>query len=374
MSEVKDFSKYSYDQAKHTLFAIKEEIADLKNENLKNKKLISLEKKCYTKEKDEQIFNLKVEIEKRTTTYKSLVGNTEFTSYVIRQKRAVLKKEIKVLKKMLKIAKMNLDSNVENQAFDIIRNGLEKTTKKELSSLIKNNKTTKEINVQKITDLEKKIDENKQKIKSIKVEKSADVRQLRRQIRKEFLYNNLSDEYKEIKKLDKTKGDYTVKKAELLESYNDKKGRILKFQANSKSYWFMLIAVFVEIIYTIFMLNNMYVNYMVFPALILNLIFILSLFLSAMKVKIYSSFWTKFNYVFCGYLVLRVFLVIPFVCKDIDAVYEGDKLISDAISYAELRRNLIICSVVMLLFVLIAAVNSTQKIKNRNIFLVKKEA
>lgn len=409
MSNVENKTKYenfSYEEAKNTLFSFKEQVIDLKNENNTYKDEIKRVKAKYTSEKVSKINKLTVELNKSKTTYKALKTNTEFTEYVRSQKRKALSINIKELKQKLKVVKKNLTTEAENNAFTLIENkyslkseikdkkrlyaAKDKKAQKsqelsdlrvklaktniELKTIIKNGNQKLSVSADEIVKLEKLISENNEKIKNIKSSTSYDRKLLKSQMRKQFIYNNLADEQKEIKNLEKNGEFDGEKKASLLASLKEKRGKILKFQANSLSYWLVLLVVFIEVLYTIFMLNQMYVDYMVFPSLIVNLIFILMLFLSALKIKTYSSFWTNVNYGFSIYLVLRIFVVIPFVCKDREAVYEDGKLVVDAISYGDLRTQLIVCTLIMLVVLLVASLNSSYKIKNRVLYLEKKEA
>ena len=132
----------------------------------------------------------------------------------------------------------------------------------------------------------------------------------------------------------------------------------------------MLLVVLIELIYIIVFLNKMYVSYMEFPTLIINLVFTLFLFLSAMKIKVYNKTWTTINFIYSAYLVLRIFVVIPFIASDHEAVYDdAGQIVQQALNYQSLRQTLYILSAVMLGLILLANIRSVYKIKQRTLHL-----
>ena len=93
------------------------------------------------------------------------------------------------------------------------------------------------------------------------------------------------------------------------------------------------------------------------------------LFLSAMKVKVHSQFWTNLNFAFSAYLLVRILVIIPLIAHDYDAVYDGENIVEQAASYAGLRTQLIVFSAIMLALTLISSIISTKRIRTRNLYL-----
>lgn len=371
-----EINKYSYDEATHKLFAIKGDIVDYKL-NIANKEshLKGLKSGKDVKQ-IARIKDLKIKVEKLKTTYVALKTNEELTALERVIKRKSVKKELIEAKKELHLANKFKNEALEKEYLEAVNSynklsNSEKSSQKsahltKLADINKINETND--NLVEIEKLEAEIKDEKTKLKEyLKINRKL-MHLLSRQRIKTNRYNNLAEEKKEILKLDKVKDAATIKTLE--KQYKDKQGKILKYQSNSFSYWLMLLAVLIEIIYVIVFLNKMYVSYLEFPTLIINLIFILFLFLSAMKVKVYSKSWTIINFVFGCYLFVRIFAVIPFVASDRPASYdEAGELISEATSYQDLRVWLYSFTIIMIVLIFISNIRSTLKIKERDLHL-----
>ena len=311
---------------------INNEILQVKKETLKNQALYKtkgLDKETYLTNKNKlttKLNNLKEEVEKNKN---NIVDNT---------------KEIEIL---------------ENKKLTVIND----------DKVI--------IDEEKVNQIKTKIDTLKNEIREFKTRVRYENKLLNRQRIKTLRYNNLAEEKKQIKqnvvllkKKAKNKEELVNNNKKLTKEYKEKRGKVLKYQTNSLSYYFMLLVVLLEIIYVIIFLNKMYVSYMEFPTLIVNLVFILFLFLSAMKVKVYNKGWSIINLIFAVYLIIRIFVVIPFFAADRDPVYdETGKLITDAISYVGLRNILYGFSISMIVLIALSNIYSLFKIKERNAHL-----
>lgn len=396
-----DLANYTYDDLLHRYFANKGQIIDYNQEINRLKGELKLAKKNISKERRDQIFRLRVEIRKLKSTREALKSSVEFKEIVITKKRADLKKQINKCKADLKQVVKNCKLP-QNEDFVTKCESLNKQivdTKEQISSLksdSKNNKakieqlnaklkslklelkeyvrTSKEANSKSfevvVSGLNKQILNVKKELTEFKSNTKHENRILRRQMLLKRNFNNLPDEYKQVKKLDSNDPNYSQKKKELLKPYVVKSGRVLKYQFNSLSYWLMLLVILLQIIYIITFLNKMEVNYLEFPVLIVNLVITLALFLSAMKVKVHSKFWTTVNYVFSGYLLVRIFVIIPFFAKDYPAEIDEatGQIMKAARDYSGLRMELIIFSVIMLAITLISTVMSTLRIKKRDFY------
>ena len=150
----------------------------------------------------------------------------------------------------------------------------------------------------------------------------------------------------------------------------EKYGKSLKYQYSTVSYWLMLLVIVLQIVYIIVFLNDMKINYLEFPVLIINLVITLILFLSAMKVKVHNKKWTYVNFGFSGYLIVRIFAIIPLIAHDYDEVLdEAGEVITQAISYSSLRTVLIVISAIMLGLILISSIISIKRISLREKFM-----
>ena len=361
-------SNYSYEQTNHALLEIEGNIIDYKIainnkvsflKNLKQHKELELISK---------IAGLKMQREKYKTTYVALATNEELSYFERVTRRNNVKQEIKKNKVLSKAAKKLSTLSDYNDYYEVFSNNdisLEDKKKRCQEILASAKKVDKS---KEIATAENELENLKLELKKYKQTNKEKRRILYWQKVKTAKYGRLADEKKAILKLDKNKDSDSVK--ELNNQYRTKLGKVLKYQSNILSYYTMLLAVLFEIIYIIIFLNKMYVSYMEFPTLIINLIFTLVLFLSAMKVKVYSKTWTTINFVYSAYLLVRIFFVIPFVAKDHDAVLsESGEVVQTAIDYSNLRETLYIISAIMLVLILFANIRSAYKIKQRQLYL-----
>lgn len=355
--EKEKISNYTYDEAVHALFAIDGQIIDYKLEIAAKVERLKALKKGKEDEQINNIKNLAIQIEKLKTTYIALKTNDEMTYFERIKNRKEIKEQLKVLKLKHKVAKKfavakDYENYIDTHA-DLTKIDVEIATID---------------NISEITKINAEISALKQTLKKYKKENNELRRALKIQKIKTARYSRLAEEKKAILTLDKVKDKEKID--ELEQEYHNKKGKVLKYQANSLSYWLMLLVVLLEVIYIIVFLNSMYVSYMEFPVLIINLIFTLFLFLSAMKVKVYNKTWTIINFIFSIYLIIRIFVVVPFVAVDHEALLdESGQIVQAAISYADLRTKLYVLSGIMLGLVLLANVRSYLKIRERNLHL-----
>ncbi len=363
-----EIANYSYEKATHELFAIEGNIIDYKIA-INNKKAFLKDLKLHKEDElIKEIANLRMQMDKLKTTYDALATNEELSYFEKVKKRKDVKKELNATKKLYKAAK-KLSTKKDYDSYLQLFNDdtLDKDNKKaKLDEVIAN--AAKLDKTKEISTVETEIVNIKTELTKYK----KDNRQLRKLLKwqkiKRAKYGRLADEKKEILTLNRKTDASKIK--ELKKHYKDKKGKVLKYQSNNLSYYLMLLVVLIELIYIIVFLNKMYVSYMEFPTLIINLVFTLFLFLSAMKIKVYNKTWTTINFIYSAYLVLRIFVVIPFIASDHEAVYDdAGQIVQQALNYQSLRQTLYILSAVMLGLILLANIRSVYKIKQRTLHL-----
>lgn len=382
---------YSFEQALNELLANKGHVVDLKLEIEQKKKELKRLEKALTLEKENELFEIKVKINQLKATKKALKTSTEFPQFIIYKKRHKLAKEIKELKHLYRIRKYFLADEIGalSESIKAMKNELKKAKKQKNTSEIaklKNNiaktsvalkelkKNSKKqaiasVNIKECQGIEERIADLKVQKKCFQKEHRNENILLRRKMIAQRHLNNMAQEKHEVLNLNKNEADYKAKKVELLKPFHEKYGKSLKYSFSSLAYLLMLAVILLQIIYIIVFLNDMKVNYLEFPVLIINLVITLVLFLSAMKVKVHSQFWTNLNFAFSAYLLVRILVIIPLIAHDYDAVYDGENIVEQAASYAGLRTQLIVFSAIMLALTLISSIISTKRIRTRNLYL-----
>lgn len=382
---------YSFEQALNELLANKGHVVDLKLEIEQKKKELKRLEKALTVEKENELFEIKVKINQLKATKKALKTSTEFPQFIIYKKRHKLAKEIKELKHLYRIRKYFLADEIGalSESIKAMKNELKKAKKQKntseiaklnnniaktslaLKELKKNSKkqAIASVNIKECQVIEERIADLKVQKKCFQKEHRNENILLRRKMIAQRHLNNMAQEKHEVLNLNKNEADYKAKKVELLKPFHEKYGKSLKYSFSSLAYLLMLAVILLQIIYIIVFLNDMKVNYLEFPVLIINLVITLVLFLSAMKVKVHSQFWTNLNFAFSAYLLVRILVIIPLIAHDYDAVYEGENIVEQAASYAGLRTQLIVFSAIMLALTLISSIISTKRIRTRNLYL-----
>lgn len=381
METRKDFLEkvklYTYDQTLNELLTNKSNVIDLKLEIKRINEEISRKKANLSIDKKQELLNIKMNINQKKSTRKALKKSTEFPEYVINQKRKQISKEIKALKKEYWIKKHYLSDELEEVLNQIKAkkavNDLESVKyliNKKNDILKKSKEAQKNIDYDGINKLVANKKEIQNKIKELNKNFSWQNRILKHELVKKYHFNNMADEKKQILSLDKNNQNYSSEREALLNKYVEKYGKSLKYQYSTVSYWLMLLVIVLQIVYIIVFLNDMKINYLEFPVLIINLVITLILFLSAMKVKVHNKKWTYVNFGFSGYLIVRIFAIIPLIAHDYDEVLdEAGEVITQAISYSSLRTVLIVISAIMLGLILISSIISIKRISLREKFM-----
>ncbi len=84
------------------------------------------------------------------------------------------------------------------------------------------------------------------------------------------------------------------------------------YRKNSVAYTLVLLAIAAEFIYVVTTLSEMDVSYKMGVVTMANIGILFLLFTTAIKLNVYSKKFTMIGFYLAGYLVLRVFLLLPF--------------------------------------------------------------
>lgn len=84
----------------------------------------------------------------------------------------------------------------------------------------------------------------------------------------------------------------------------------MRFQTNKAGYWYVMLAIIVQIVYLIYVLNNVTNDFMIALKTIVGVVYLMTLFLCAEKIKFYSKGWSKTAFVL-GFLSFARIAWIP---------------------------------------------------------------
>lgn len=96
---------------------------------------------------------------------------------------------------------------------------------------------------------------------------------------------------------------------------NKKLAEISYYKSNNLSYKMVLFAVLAEMIYVITVLGQVEINALVGLITMVNIVLLFLLFTIAIKVNVYSQFWTNIGFATTGYLALRAAVLLPMLVK-----------------------------------------------------------
>lgn len=98
------------------------------------------------------------------------------------------------------------------------------------------------------------------------------------------------------------------------------------FRSNALSYQLILFSVLAEMIYVIALLGQVEINVLVGVITMINIVMLFLLFTIAIKVNVYSMYWTRIGFATTAYLVLRAVVLLPMVVKPLGSyglIYGG---------------------------------------------------
>lgn len=103
---------------------------------------------------------------------------------------------------------------------------------------------------------------------------------------------------------------------------DEKKAYVMLFQKDSFSYSLVLMAVLMEFVYVISILDAMPVSYILGITVIGNIIMLFLLFTCAVKVNVYNKVWS-YVAILCGvYVLIRQFVLIPVLLQPYDRLIQ----------------------------------------------------
>ena len=139
--------------------------------------------------------------------------------------------------------------------------------------------------------------------------------------------------------------------------YREKMIKVSLFRKNSLPYAMILVSILFELAYTVWILDDIGVSYMMGLITIVNIFLLFMLFACAVKTSTYRKRWVIASAVIGIYAMVRAFLIIPFVLYP-----------------QTLLTRLMVCNVIMALLCLVAAARSLTIITKRDEFLKTDEA
>ncbi len=91
------------------------------------------------------------------------------------------------------------------------------------------------------------------------------------------------------------------------------------FRSNNLSYKMILFSVLAEMIYVITLLGQVEINALIGVITMMNIVMLFLLFTIAIKVNVYSMYWTRIGFATAAYLALRAVVLLPLMVKPLGA-------------------------------------------------------
>lgn len=101
-------------------------------------------------------------------------------------------------------------------------------------------------------------------------------------------------------------------------SEKEKKVYVTLYKKDAPSYAMILLATLLEFVYVVSILDVMPVTFMMGVAVIVNIFLLFLLFTCAVKVNVYEIPWAAVSLIVGGYMLLRQFVLVPFVLQPYD--------------------------------------------------------
>ena len=139
--------------------------------------------------------------------------------------------------------------------------------------------------------------------------------------------------------------------------YREKMIKASLFRKNSLPYAMILVSILFELAYTVWVLDDIEVSFMMGLITIVNIFVLFMLFACAVKTSTYKTGWVIASLAIGGYAVVRAFLIVPFVLHP-----------------QTLQNRLMICNLVLAFLCIAASLRSLLIIAKRNEFLKTEEA
>lgn len=138
--------------------------------------------------------------------------------------------------------------------------------------------------------------------------------------------------------------------------YKSKMVKISLFRKNSLPYAMILFSILFELAYTVVILDDIGVSFMMGIITIINIILLFLLFTCAVKISTYRKEWAFVALLTGAYAVFRAFVIVP------------------ALKPVSKESNLIIYNLIMAALIITASIRSLILIRKRNAFLETEEA
>ncbi len=139
--------------------------------------------------------------------------------------------------------------------------------------------------------------------------------------------------------------------------YREKMIKVSLFRKNSLPYAMILFSILFELAYTVWILDDIAVSFLMGLITIVNIFLLFMLFACAVKTGTYRKGWVIVTACIGGYAMFRAFLIVPFVLHP-----------------QTILMRLMVCNVIMALLCLAASVRSFAIITKRDEFLKTDEA
>lgn len=101
----------------------------------------------------------------------------------------------------------------------------------------------------------------------------------------------------------------------------DKKACVLLYKKDGLSYALALLASCAEFIYVVNVLDSIEVNFLMGITVMINIMLLFSIFTCAVKVNMYNRRWAVMGSVMGIYMLIRQFILVPFVLKPYDGQF-----------------------------------------------------
>ena len=140
-------------------------------------------------------------------------------------------------------------------------------------------------------------------------------------------------------------------------AYKEKMVKVSLFRKNSLPYAMILFSILFELAYTVIILDDIAVSYMMGAITVVNIFLLFMLFACAVKVGTYRKWWVKATLVIGIYALIRGLVIVP------------------AVLHPQTRfGTLLFCNIVMALLCITASLRSLALISRRDRFLQTEEA
>lgn len=95
----------------------------------------------------------------------------------------------------------------------------------------------------------------------------------------------------------------------------DKKVYVSLYKKNKSCYALILLATALEFVYVVSVLDRMRISWIMGATVMVNILALFLLFTCAVKVNVYSTFWSWVTIAAAAYVLFRQLVLIPFVIK-----------------------------------------------------------